>query len=294
MKLPIGSAQQFTRVARALLAFSSVIALALLGASLTGLKLRPAQMFFSRELPRSVFIEFDRVVQSASNISVGEALLLVGGILLIFVLVMMMLSPEMRKQLIKTILRIGLTAWAIFYVLTRFQAQGGLEVDPQLATTEQTQQIVSALPPYTPPAIPNVVVYLVSLTVVLVFVGVGFVIYRVIRPPSRPLVDLARAARSALKDLSSGRRWDDTVISCYIRMSAAVSEQRGLHRQSATTPAEFARRLEQAGLPTDPVRRLTRLFEKARYGNSPSSPNEVNEAVACLVSILQSVGVEQL
>ena len=153
---------------------------------------------------------------------------------------------------------------------------------------------MTAPPPFTPPAIPNVIVYLVSLTVVLVFVGVGFFIYRMIRPARQPWMDLARAARSALKDLSSGRSWDDTVISCYIRMNAAVSEQRGLHRQSATTPAEFARRLEQAGLPTDPVRRLTSLFEKARYGASSSNSDDVNEAVACLVSILQAVGVEQL
>jgi hypothetical protein len=95
-----------------------------------------------------------------------------------------------------------------------------------------------------------------------------------------------------LKDLSAGRDWDDTVIRCYARMSEAVDQERGLHRQQAMTPQEFASRLEQAGLPSEPVRRLTRLFEKARYGGRKSSREDVNEAVTCLTAILHAVGAQ--
>jgi hypothetical protein len=73
-------------------------------------------------------------------------------------------------------------------------------------------------------------------------------------------------------------------------MNAAVNKRRGLFRQSAMTPGEFAKRLEQAGLPSDSVHHLTRLFEKARYSRHTTSADDVKEAVACLSSILHSVG----
>jgi hypothetical protein len=56
------------------------------------------------------------------------------------------------------------------------------------------------------------------------------------------------------------------------------------------TPSEFAARLEQAGLPAEPVQRLTRLFEKVRYGGLRSTPTEAEEAVACLRDILHACG----
>ena len=73
-------------------------------------------------------------------------------------------------------------------------------------------------------------------------------------------------------------------------MSDAVSRNRGLFRAKAMTPAEFARRLERAGLPGDAVRRLTRLFEAVRYGGRKSSQKEINEAVSCLTAILHYCG----
>lgn len=56
------------------------------------------------------------------------------------------------------------------------------------------------------------------------------------------------------------------------------------------TPGEFALRLEQSGLPGDAVRRLTRLFERVRYGNQKAGLKDTNEAVACLTAILQYCG----
>ena len=180
--------------------------------------------------------------------------------------------------------------WAIHYVLTRVLSPDELVIEAQNARLENAAQDLPTPPPFTPPVVPETVRYLVSLFVVLVLVAVGFLLYRILQPKRPPLRHLVNAARSALKDLTSGHRWDDTVISCYIRMSRAVSEHRGLLRQSAMTPAEFAQQLVAAGLPSDPVRRLTRLFEKARYSQHTSSVEEVNEAVACLTSILNAVG----
>jgi hypothetical protein len=73
-------------------------------------------------------------------------------------------------------------------------------------------------------------------------------------------------------------------------MSEVVSARRGLLRPDAATPREFAERLEHAGLPAEAVNRLTRLFESVRYGTRKSDESDINEATACLASILQACG----
>jgi hypothetical protein len=73
-------------------------------------------------------------------------------------------------------------------------------------------------------------------------------------------------------------------------MSDVVSSTRHLYRNTAMTPHEFALHLEQAGLPGDAVTRLTRLFEGVRYGNRKSGPQDINEAVSCLKTILHYCG----
>jgi Lon protease-like protein len=104
------------------------------------------------------------------------------------------------------------------------------------------------------------------------------------------LEDLARIARTSLRELSDGRETTDVILNCYFRMSDVVADRRNLQRGLGMTPAEFASRLEEAGLPGEAVRRLTRLFESVRYGDRRAGPKEVNEAVACLTTILQYCG----
>jgi hypothetical protein len=275
------------------LAVVSLLVLVLLAASIQNLELKPAQVFFSSEGNQfGLFSEFSHFVETAGSLSLGETILLIAGFLILFGLLLAMLSPEARKRLIRTILRVGLTAWAIFYALTKVRPEGIFGPEATVADLEQAQQIVVTPAPFTPPVVPAWFNYAVSLLVVLFFAGVGFWLYRFLRPPKHQFQHLARAARTALKELSAGRDWDDTVIRCYVRMSEALDKERGLHRQQAMTPQEFASRLEQAGLPSEPVHRLTNLFEKARYGGRKSSREDVNEAVACLTAILHAVGVQ--
>jgi hypothetical protein len=106
----------------------------------------------------------------------------------------------------------------------------------------------------------------------------------------KPLDEIAKIARSSLNDLSSGRNSSDVIINCYLRMSDVVSDKRHLYRATAMTPHEFALHLEQAGLPGDAVKRLTRLFEGVRYGAIKSGPQDINEAISCLRTILHYCG----
>jgi hypothetical protein len=110
------------------------------------------------------------------------------------------------------------------------------------------------------------------------------------RSGGKSLNEIARIARSSLRELSSARESTDVILNCYFRMSDVVADKRKLQRGAAVTPAEFAMRLEQAGLPGEAVKKLTRLFESVRYGGHRSGPTEVNEAVACLTTILHYCG----
>ena len=49
-------------------------------------------------------------------------------------------------------------------------------------------------------------------------------------------------------------------------MSRVLHQQRGIRRHQAMTPREFVVYLEEVGLPTEAVMRLTELFEQVRYG----------------------------
>ena len=102
--------------------------------------------------------------------------------------------------------------------------------------------------------------------------------------------EIIKIARSSLRDLSSGRESTDVILKCYFQMNDVVAEKKKVRRDLSVTPAEFATRLERSGLPGDAVRRLTRLFERARYGSRKMEPKDINEAVACLTAILQYCG----
>jgi hypothetical protein len=73
-------------------------------------------------------------------------------------------------------------------------------------------------------------------------------------------------------------------------MNDAVNLGHGIRRQEAMTPSEFANRLESVGLPGDPVRRLTRLFEAVRYGAKKPGQDESHEATVCLNAIIAACG----
>jgi hypothetical protein len=215
------------------------------------------------------------------------------------VLAASLLSPELRKRFIRTILSLALTLFALSYLLDHNLINLPEFQSASSSAAEAGLQNGGDLPPppvFSPPEIPGWMNFLISLGVVLAFLGGGWILLRWWQRLNRPyqstdtLKDLASIARSSLRDLSSGGDWADAVTNCYVRMSEVVSRTRGLYRQEAMTPAEFAFRLEHAGLPSDPVQRLTHLFESVRYGMRKPAKDEINEAVLCLNAILHYCG----
>lgn len=213
-------------------------------------------------------------------------------------LVALLLSPEGRKRMFRIIIRVAFTAWAIYFLFSRYPAMFDF-LNPMADGDGPAPRNAGAVPGapvpvFTPPQETPLLSYVVGLLIVLGLIFLAWRLYRVWqavnRRPTVSLHDLARIARSSLRDLSDGRDTTDVIMNCYFRMSDAVSDRKNLQRRSSMTPAEFAMHLEEAGLPGDAVRRLTRLFEGVRYGQRKAGPKDVNEAVACLTAILQYCG----
>ena len=217
---------------------------------------------------------------------------------LMFALIGLLMTPEWRWRLIKTAIRVAVIYWGLYILFTRYQemlAKMALNLADAGNSSSSTANTLP-LPEFAPPQSASWLSYLVvSFAIMVVLVFVAWKVYsfwnKLNTAGSEPALEkIAEIARTSINDLSSGRNSTDVIVNCYFRMSAVVAEKRKLHRKAAMTPAEFAMQLEGAGLPSDAVQRLTRLFESVRYGNRRTNPKDVNEAVSCLTTILHHCG----
>ena len=109
-----------------------------------------------------------------------------------------------------------------------------------------------------------------------------------------PLDNIAGIAEEAIINLQSGKDYENVVIECYAKMIAELNNQRSIQRSADLTPTEFIGVLTQAGVPVDPVRTLTALFERVRYGGNVTSEKDINEASVCLTGIVSSIrGIDE-
>ncbi|MBI3163678.1 MAG: DUF4129 domain-containing protein [Chloroflexi bacterium] len=220
----------------------------------------------------------------------------------IVLLISSLLSPELRKKLILAFLRGAAIITVLMYIiknnpevlaalflrLPQFSEMGGTTTGQEVAP-----------PVFEPPQVPSYLSFIITFGIVILLIVSAWVIHRwwekqkEMMSARPPLKDIADIARLSLKEIESGGNSDDAIIRCYERMSAAVNSKRGLQRERDMTPAEFASRLERAGLPREPIVRLTHLFESARYGGHPARTPEITEAVTCLTSILKYCGEAQ-
>jgi hypothetical protein len=275
-----------------------VLMLVLLAQGLGDLHFQSARPLSQGE-STSIQLSFEGIAGDISNIPFWEQVVFLGLSFILVIIASLFLSPELRKRIILFFLRFVLFVVAMFYILKKFSfstpelEQGGAVGAPGFETAGE--DIATAV--FTPPHPSSIFLYLISLGVVLAVAIIVFFLSRWwlqrqrLRKASQPLEDLAKIARSSLDKISSGRDWEDVIINCYKRMNDVVDAQRGLSRRKDLTASEYAARLEGAGLPGDAVRRLTRLFEAARYGTRNANREEMVEAVACLNSVLYACGV---
>jgi hypothetical protein len=132
--------------------------------------------------------------------------------------------------------------------------------------------------------------FVFSFLVVLVILAGLWFAWRLVRRPRDPLVGITRQARAALNDLQGGVDLRNVILRCYFEMCQVLNQQRGIQREQGMTPREFEGQLVGLGLPEEPVKQLTRLFESVRYG--AREPDEQAERIAegCLNAIVQFGG----
>ena len=276
----------------------ALVALAMLASSLHDVHFEPGRPAASIELPKTIQLPLS--TEKTVSAPLWKIILLWALLILVFILFIYLLPPEIRKRILVQAIRFALVTIAILFAL-----RNQLIDLPNLNSGEAaagTSPMVNGpsnadVPVFQPPVLPWWTIYLISIGVTLALLVVAWAAYRFWkRLRSRQFSQLgaiAGIARASLDDLAAGHDWGDVIIESYARMSEAVSTRRGLARANAMTPREFAVRLERAGLPANAVSRLTRLFESVRYGTHQSSQADVNEALACLDSILQACGAAQ-
>jgi hypothetical protein len=208
-------------------------------------------------------------------------------------LALLLLSPELRKRVLRQLIRFALGV-LLFLLLLRYRVLQWPQTELDAPATGLAGPSVPAPPleveAFQPPHVATWVTYAVSLLVLwLALLGVFLVYQAWQRHRSRRLTtidDIANITKASLADLADGRHWNDVVIELYARMNEAVWRDRGLHRELSATPREFATRLSRTGLPASSVEELTRLFETARYSGNVSDAGAGERAAACLESIL--------
>ncbi len=281
-----------------LLSIAAIFMLVWLAAGLSDVRFVPAQpLNLGGEGSAPVRETFDFIKRDIADIPFWKQVLVVVLFFIIFALAIAILPPESRKRLLKAIFRAALIMIVVLYYFDNYKLlDSPLALDIPAQADMADAAAGTSIPPevYEPQPVSPILLYAVSLIFALILVGAA---WRLLRPwlqrreeLNLPLQDFAKIARTSLDDLSEGQQWEDVIIRSYMQMSEIARDRRGVRRQQAMTPNEFSARLELAGLPAEPVRRLTRLFEKVRYGGRSAEEDEVDEARGCLKAIAAACG----
>jgi len=119
---------------------------------------------------------------------------------------------------------------------------------------------------------------------------VGLLAFKILRirlHPANIKDRLLKEAETALDAITMGENPQNVVIRCYFQMIRTLEEERGIERSYSMTTREFEDWLESNGFPIAPVRQLTRLFEKVRYGAQLTVKDGEETAVESLKEIIQ-------
>jgi hypothetical protein len=238
----------------------------------------------------------DDANQAFASGAVGIILLVVRGVLALAVVafpiyvVISLLTGAGRRRLLADVVALGLIV--LFLSLLPRNPQSPEEKDALLPPVTESSDAGPEGPPdefiaHVPPwldalAAPAVAVFISGAAAAILW----WVWRRPSPGPSDTLQHVAGQAQSALDALYAGEAFDDVIIRCYAQMSHILRQARSIEREKAMTPREFEQVLVQHGLPAGPVRDLTRLFERVRYGHQPAGEREERQAIASLEAIV--------
>jgi len=225
------------------------------------------------------------------------------GALVLFILALFFLTPWSRRKIRLILAGMALTI-AILGIMAAVAALSQAALPESLPTPAPEATIQAQFMEEDPPFeaeegidIPNqefeepVISPWISFGLSLALVLLAFLVVWLFLRERLPLEDeriaLAEIAEQAIDEIKAGKDWGDAIINCYANMLQAVTEnQKIILRNDSLTPAEFVALMVKARLPATPVKRLTALFERVRYGGKQATQAEIDEAVACLADIV--------
>ncbi|MBT7087757.1 DUF4129 domain-containing protein, partial [bacterium] len=97
-----------------------------------------------------------------------------------------------------------------------------------------------------------------------------------------PFFLIALDAEETANTLLNGGEYRVSIIHCYQKMCKTIAIYLNHDRDKSITAREFITFLEEFGLNSEYIHRLTSLFEKARYSESEPMQSEKVEAIICL------------
>lgn len=122
---------------------------------------------------------------------------------------------------------------------------------------------------------------LIQLVIIGIASGIGLLAFIVVKRwrSSKSIDDdLLQEAEQAVNDLKAGADLRNVILRCYFQMTRSLQEEQGIERDYTMTVQEFERWLGNLGFPSIPLRQLTSLFEKVRYGKQLT--NHTDEQIA--------------
>lgn len=226
-------------------------------------------------------------------IEVMRVIFFIALVLFPFSIIMILISRELRKRLLQTIIRIALLFFFLSAVMQACSLMAEADIEGLAGMLPQETEGPGD-PLWDEDYVPEVspwVVWSVSLIVGLLIAGIIVAVVWWLRRRYRrddTLSQLLFEAESAINRLEQGGDLRDTIQRCYAEMSRVVRQSRGLRRDASVTPSEFITHLERAGLPSNAVRDLTHLFEAVRYGGAQYGPEDEQRALASLRTVVQA------
>ena len=223
---------------------------------------------------------------------------------LILAILFLLRSTDGRRQfrsvLGRTLIRGALlTAIVLFFIATVPRNSQSEYVEVEESPTTISPELDDLAPQTDLPDIdlpepasstPFLILYILFFLGLVTYIGWQFWQYRQAEKEMGQAVDAVRdRALSALKALDRDQApLADIIRRCYQEMTQTVREQQGVRRSRNTTAREFEETLASIGLPPEPVQRLTRLFERVRYGHASVGEPEKQAAVESLEAIVSA------
>ena len=260
----------------------------------------PYQLIFSNSSPTPVSGEAtpDILPETVLEFVTMLALFLLTLVLILW-LIVFIIRPQARKRMLQRIAYYLVLLLLMHTILGYVRQLQPLENPTAGAESGAIGEPLADSPPL--PAAPAFVldpprwlVFMLSFALIsLLLLAVWFFLSRRSVPPSfsdgeTPITLMVQEVQDTLTQLQHGANFKDSVLGCYQAMTHILQEERGIQRQQTMTPRDFEAHLHRVGLQDEHIRRLTRLFEKVRYGFGEPAAQDETEAVDCLTAIVQT------